>query len=209
MYIFLDLDGVLVTEDKIPITDLELLEANYAKFDQTALQEFENVIRQYPNTKIVISSDWRTMFSLEEIKSRFSDDIAKLIVGVTPCAELQKFFRHREVLDYLESNHLTKEAWVAIDDIAEHFPKGTPLIVTNCYRGFDQPAAEKLTTLLQAQEAQSLKVKLHLQLDLVPEQKLPAVQWFLNHLETHGDSVLEALINASAAGEERRPGKNS
>jgi len=180
MYIFLDLDGVLVTEDKIPITDMELLETNYAKFDPPCLQEFENVIRQYPNTKIVISSDWRTIFSLEEIKSRFSDDIAKTIVGVTPCAKLQKFFRHREVLDYLESNHLTKETWVAIDDIAEHFPKGTPLIVTNCYRGFDQLAAEKLTTLLQAQEVQSLRVKLHLLLDLVPDQKLPAMLHFFN-----------------------------
>ncbi len=123
MYIFLDIDGVLVKDDEVPIDDVELWEAVDAKFDPVCLQEFETVIRQYPNTKIVISSAWREMFTLAEIKSRFSDDVANLIVGVTPLAKsVQKFYRHQEVLDYLNSNHLTKVAWVAIDDFASHFP---------------------------------------------------------------------------------------
>jgi predicted protein tyrosine phosphatase len=182
MYIFLDIDGVLLKDDEVPIDDIELLEASYAKFDPSCLQEFETVIRHYPETKIVISSAWREQFSLEEIKSHFSDDVAEKIIGVTPVAKVvQKFYRHLEVLDYLKSNNLTEAAWVAIDDFVEHFPKGTPMVVTNRYRGFDKSAAEKLTTVL-SQHTQ--RAELHRLLDLLPDQKLPAVQQFLTHLRT-------------------------
>jgi predicted protein tyrosine phosphatase len=182
MYVFLDIDGVLLKDDEVPIDDIELLEAGYAKFDPSCLQEFENVIRHYPETKIVISSAWREQFSLEEIKSHFSDDVAEKIIGVTPVAKVvQKFYRHLEVLDYLKSNNLTEVAWVAIDDFAEHFPKGTPMVVTNRYRGFDKSAAEKLSAMLIHH---TQRAELHRLLDLLPDQKLPAVQQFLTHLRT-------------------------
>jgi predicted protein tyrosine phosphatase len=149
MYVFLDIDGVLVKEDITPIEDIAILEADYGKFDPICLQEFENVIRQHPEIKIVISSAWREAFSLEEIKSRFSNDIATKIIGVTPQAQfVRKFFRHREILDYLKKNNATEELWIAVDDFAEHFPPGTPLVVTNRYRGFDRSSAEKLAAMI-------------------------------------------------------------
>ena len=61
MYIFLDIDGVLVKEDITPIEDIAILEADYGKFDPICLQKFENVIRQHPKIKIVISSAWREL----------------------------------------------------------------------------------------------------------------------------------------------------
>jgi predicted protein tyrosine phosphatase len=156
MYVFLDIDGVLVKEDITPIEDIELLEADYGKFDPSCLQEFENVIRQHPEVKIVISSAWREAFSLEEIKSRFSNDIAARIRGVTPLARfVRKFFRHQEILEYLKKNNATEELWIAVDDFAEHFPPGTPLVVTNRYRGFDRSSAQKLTALIIDAQSQS------------------------------------------------------
>ncbi len=48
------------------------------------LERFESVMRDFPDWKIVISSSWREEFSLEEIQSFFSKDIAARIVGGTP-----------------------------------------------------------------------------------------------------------------------------
>ncbi len=158
MYIFLDIDGVLVKEDITPIEDIAVLEADYGKFDPPCLQKFENVIRQHPEIKIVISSAWRELFSLEEIKSRFSNDIAAKIIAVTPQAKfVKKFFRYQEILDYLNKNNAAEEPWIAIDDFAEHFPSEAPVVVTNRYRGFDQDSAEKLATMIvQAKNSQIL-----------------------------------------------------
>ena len=156
MYIFLDIDGVLTKEDITPIEDIALLEADYGKFDPICLQEFENVIRQYPDIKIVISSAWRELFSLEEIKSHFSNDIAAKIVGVTPIAQfVKKFFRYQEILDYLKKNNATEEPWIAVDDFVEHFPPGIPIVVTNRYQGFNQGSAEKLATLIVQTQTKS------------------------------------------------------
>jgi len=156
MYVFLDIDGVLVKEDITPIEDIALLEADYGKFDPICLQEFEKVIRQHPEIKIVISSAWREVFSLEEIKSRFSNDIAARIVGVTPQAQfVKKFFRHQEILDYLNENNATEEPWIVVDDFAEHFPPGIPLVVTNRYRGFDRSSAQKLAAIIVDAQTQS------------------------------------------------------
>lgn len=189
MYIFLDIDGVLVKDDEVPIDDIELLEADYAKFDPCCLQEFENVIRDYPATKIVISSAWREQFSLKEIKSRFSEDVAEKIVGVTPVTKVvQKYYRHLEVLEYLKNHHLTETTWVAIDDFAEHFPKGTPMIVTNRYRGFDKTAAEQLITLLRRH---TQRAELYRLLDLLPDHQLSVVQEFLTLLGTSESSNLK------------------
>jgi hypothetical protein len=51
-------------------------------------------------------------------------------------------------LDYLKKNNATEELWIAVDDFAEHFPPGTPLVVTNRYRGFDRSSAEKLAAMI-------------------------------------------------------------
>jgi len=72
MYIFLDIDGVLVKEDD-PNDDIYMktieLEEDLLRFHQDCLNEFESIIRQYQHTKIVISSSWRENFAFESIKA--------------------------------------------------------------------------------------------------------------------------------------------
>ena len=81
MWIFLDIDGVLVPEKKF---DQPVLPKDMIKFDPVCLDEFENVLRRYPTSKIVISSSWREMYSLQTISSLFSPDIAVRVIGVIP-----------------------------------------------------------------------------------------------------------------------------
>jgi len=145
MYIFLDIDGVLVKEDP-PGAEINLHE-DLMKFDEDCLNTFERVIRRYENSKIVISSSWIEIFAIEAIKTLFSNEVAEKIMGATPRLNHPlKYFRYHEVLDYLKQNEA--EPWVAIDDIAEHFPPDAPVIVTNPYIGFDKNAADKLEYFL-------------------------------------------------------------
>jgi len=138
-YIFLDIDGVLVKEEVF--TELNL-EEDLPRLDESCANYFAETVRRYPHTKIVISSSWREIYSLEEIKSVFPKDIANRIEGTTPlCTRPVKFFRYQEVLDYLEVHDALEQPWVAIDDIREHYPPQVLVIVTDCYVGFNQTSA--------------------------------------------------------------------
>ncbi len=147
MYLFLDIDGVLVKEDA-PGEEIDLDE-DFMKFDQDCLSVFESVIRNSDNGQIVISSSWIEICTLDTIKSLFATEVAARVIGVTPRLSYPiKYFRHQEVLNYLTQNDFEGKPWVAIDDIAEHFPPDAPVIVTNPYKGFDNSAAMKLAHFL-------------------------------------------------------------
>jgi hypothetical protein len=153
MYIFLDIDGVLVKEDA-PGDEIDLDE-ELMKFDETCLSLFETLIRKYDNSQIIISSSWREIVPMETIKSLFSPEVATKILGATPRLSYPvKYFRHKEVLNYLKQHGLEAEPWVAIDDIAEHYPPDAPIVVTNPYKGFDKGAADKLEVFLSITDTQ-------------------------------------------------------
>ena len=135
MYIFLDIDGVLIKEES---------SFNGDNFDEDCLSLFESVIRKYDNSKIVISSSWREMVPVEMIKAFFSNDIAEKIIGVTPTIIHLQYHRYQEVMAYLKQHDSEQEAWVAIDDQPKYFSPDAPIIVTNRYQGFDNSAAKNL-----------------------------------------------------------------
>lgn len=150
MWIFLDIDGVLVPEKKF---EQPVLQKDILKFDPVCLNEFENLLRRYPTAKIVISSSWREMYSLEIICSLFSPDIAVRVIGGTPCLnpiiiETSQYIRHQEVLAYLRQNNQENLQWVAIDDIAEFYEPGSPVVITDAYHGFDRDSAQILDRYL-------------------------------------------------------------
>lgn len=157
LYIFLDIDGVLVKESlsdeeiEVEAIDLEA-ETDLLKFDSDCLTEFESVLRKHSHYQIVISSSWREVFSFNSIKRLFSKDIAARVIGMTSSLENSplKYLRYHEVLDYLRRNHSEAGPWVAIDDTAEHFPPVAPVIVTDPYLGFDERAANQLDTFLRS-----------------------------------------------------------
>lgn len=155
MWIFLDIDGVLVLESKFygsAITKEDLL-----KFDPGCLKEFENVLRLYPEVLVVISSSWREVFPFEVVRPLFSPDIVPRVIGFTPFLDSQlihqyQYLRHQEVLEYLRQNNASGTPWVAIDDIAEHYPPDVCIVVTDAYRGFDSKAAMLLELYLYGAE---------------------------------------------------------
>lgn len=148
IYIFLDLDGVLIREGYfIPYV--------YDILDKNCLDLFEYTLRKFTNHyKIVITSSWKEIFTLDFIKSKFSGDIAKEIIAVTPflfCYTNAKYYRHQEVLQYLKNNSLEEAPWIAIDDTKEHYPTSceAKMVYPEPNVGFCGADAERLSLLLE------------------------------------------------------------
>ena len=150
MWVFLDIDGVLVPEKKF---DKPVPQEDYMKFDPYCLNEFESVLRIFTEAKVVISSSWREIFHFEVIPPLFSQDIKARIVGATPLLETKiihdfQFLRHQEVMEYLRQNQAEDSHWVAVDDIPEHYAPEAPVVETDPYIGFDQNSAKNLSQYL-------------------------------------------------------------
>lgn len=150
MLVFLDIDGVLVPEKKFHgfVTKEDIL-----KFDPVCQKELEDVLRLYPEVLVIISSSWREVFPFEVVRSLFSPEIVPRVIGFTPFLDTQliheyPYLRHQEVLEYLRQNNASNTAWVAIDDIPEHYPPDVCIVVTDAYRGFDSRNAMLLELYL-------------------------------------------------------------
>ncbi|MGK7944578.1 MAG: HAD domain-containing protein [Microcystaceae cyanobacterium] len=148
LYIFLDIDGVLIREENHNQSATEI--DDYYKFTPDCLAIFEKTLRPYKNYRIVVSSAWGSVFSLAEIRSYFPPDVAENVVGTMPITnDTETYFRYRDVLQYLEENKLKHTSWVAIDDIAHHYPSDTSLITIDGKTGFDLKAAKALKIYLE------------------------------------------------------------
>lgn len=133
--IFLDFDGVL-RRDSSP----------QAKLDADCLQAFESAVRRLPaDTEIVISSTWRDVFSVKELRALFSPDISTKVVGVTsPLETVGEYQRYREIQRYLRKRG-SNSSWIAIDDQAEDlFPPAAPVLSVDPSVGFDESKPDEL-----------------------------------------------------------------
>jgi hypothetical protein len=138
MLVFLDFDGVL-----------RRLSSSPKAFDADCVDHFESAIRKHAAAFIVISSSWRVVIPLPELRSYFSSDVGARILGVTPQAvDDRPHVRYREIRAYLKLRSEVNTPWIAIDDHGEHFPENAPLLLTDANRGFDTECADKLTAFL-------------------------------------------------------------
>ena len=134
MLIFLDFDGVL-----------RRLSAPPYRFERHLLERFEGCVREIAEARIVISSSWREAFSVPEMRTHFSEDVGRRIVGATPRAarpvDHQRFV---EVRVWLRKRGLEEQSWVALDDDPLNYPPLEQVRLLDPEVGFDEPAAEWL-----------------------------------------------------------------
>ncbi len=141
-YVFLDFDGVTH-----PWGEVE---------DFRCLPLIESVLREFSEARVVIASDWRTLFSLGNLVARFSADIRPRIAGVTPHmlprqgAELHGL-REREAMLWLAQHEADVEtvAWCAVDDAPGNWITRPRLVLTDFKRGFTEEDAEALRRMLR------------------------------------------------------------
>ena len=141
--IFLDNDGVICLANNWgsrfkkqtksiakTVADKDLpVEFRFDNFDQKAIKVLNQILEQ-TDAEIIISSDWRTWATLEELGEFYlSQGIIKKPIALTPLMKdfddnaFQLFWYKRwleririlEIQEWLENNQVDK--WVAVDDL--------------------------------------------------------------------------------------------
>ena len=145
MILFLDFDGVLHPqyEDQLVPADVAFCH----------LPRFEAVMRDFPAVQIVISSSWREQFSLDNLRARFSADVAARIIGITPVfpAYHPRILEQREseILAWLVAEGRSSEPWLALDDADWQFQRHRDqLIACTGHVGLDASAEMTLRAVL-------------------------------------------------------------
>ena len=147
MILFLDFDGVLHPEHMGEPTPADVIFCH--------LPRFEAVMRDFQAVKIVISSMWRYDFSLDELKARFSPDIAVRIIGTTRLSDRTDDTylparREKEILDWLAGSGYEATPWLALDDAVWQFDRHlNQLVPCTWYVGLDETAEARLRDALE------------------------------------------------------------
>jgi len=129
--LFLDMDGVLVTEQSYfywnqqgDETRKEIMGAS--RFCPIAVSNLNYLCANVPELRIVISSSWRTYYSLEQIQSLLEEDgflHRDRLIDVTQVLSLHgNDRRFMEISKWLEK-HGEVTDWVAIDDHDYNIPE--------------------------------------------------------------------------------------
>jgi len=145
--LFLDFDGVLHPQHDGEPTPVGRIFCH--------LPRFELVMRDFPYVRIVVSSTWRHQFTLDQLRARFSPDIAVRIIGVTPGVERVEgqylpTQREDEILKWLTQNEGEDVQWVALDDAEWQFRRHRDrLVACTWYTGLDEDAEARLRTALR------------------------------------------------------------
>jgi len=153
MILFLDFDGV--THHFYSLSRRDAVANSLFVF----LPRLEKVLRDYPEVKIVISSEWRNHHPLDELKAFFSDDIRERIIGATPLEPRTKDFipgrRQRQVEDFLKARGLTEHPWLAIDDEWDHYLPDANVV--RCDDGFFDAEEAALREMISRLRERSLE----------------------------------------------------
>ena len=120
--IFLDIDGVLATVKQFNLTNQAkswLQDYDVYPFDKKCVKVFNSILRK-TDVDIILSSDWRLYFSLDQLDDIFKiNGVIKSPVGITPVypTSMSQYEKNRagEILKYAEENDLHN--WIAIDDL--------------------------------------------------------------------------------------------
>jgi hypothetical protein len=132
--LFLDFDGVLH-----PISAEDDAHFCRASLLASALAGFEGIVQ------VVISSDMRGFYTLDELKAMLPAELAKHVIGVTPLCSGKRLVEIRA----FAADHAPDADWRALDDDFLSFPKGfRQLIRCDGFVGFDDACATALRTWL-------------------------------------------------------------
>jgi hypothetical protein len=120
--IFLDIDGVLATVKQYNISPNGkswLRKYDVYPFDKKCVKVL-NTILEKTDADMIISSDWRINYSMDELCDIFTiNGIIKTPVGSTPIypTSMSNYEKNRsgEILECVRVNKI--EHWIAIDDI--------------------------------------------------------------------------------------------
>jgi hypothetical protein len=155
--VFLDFDGVL--HPYAPWPHDEVVQARYFAF----LPRFERVIRDFPNVRIVVASDWRLHHTFQALREFFSPDIRARVIGTTalerPTSDAPGQ-RQLQAEQFLRDRGLLGTPWIAVDDTSTNYEPDAGLVLCRDCFGADEEAhlRELLTRLSRLPEREPQKL---------------------------------------------------
>lgn len=119
----MDIDGVLATVKQYNLTNQSktwLQKYNVYPFDPKCVKIFNEILEKV-DADIIISSDWRVEFTLEELADIFKiNGVIRPPMDVTPQypTSMSHYSKNRagEIMKYVTDNKIGKN-WIAIDDL--------------------------------------------------------------------------------------------
>lgn len=148
LYLFLDFDGVMHPQpyDGNAFCQLPLI---------------EEVLREFQNVNIIISSSWREHYDLMSLKRMFSEDINHRVIDVTkfyrnpaidhPTNPPTDFERQWEIELWMRDNSSPDATWIAVDDYPKWFEPDCPnLLATSAASGFVENDKQSLRDMINA-----------------------------------------------------------
>lgn len=125
--LFLDFDGVLNSTQTEFLSNLDFQQYSFAdsaydlNFDGYLINVLNKVMSFLPEVKIVISSSWRTHYTLEEIKNRMylkGFKYTTRIVDITPYTQIS---RGMDIKEYCNANRIGD--YCILDDSNDMLPE--------------------------------------------------------------------------------------
>lgn len=146
-YLFLDIDGVMNSFDDYKMTNEEFMkQLNKISFklNPNHVKILNNVVEKY-NPKIILSSYWRTRFSLEKINDLFKKEGFKgQISDITDDQGKEHDNRWNQIKRYIDKNDVKN--YIILDD--EHITKNETVVPnfvkTNSYVGLTKKSLEEI-----------------------------------------------------------------
>lgn len=146
-YLFLDIDGVMNSFDDYKMTNEEFMkQLNKISFklNPKHIKILNNVVEKY-NPKIILSSYWRTRFSLEKINDLFKKEGFKgQISDITDDQGKEHDNRWNQIKRYIDKNDVKN--YIILDD--EHITKNETVVPnfvkTNSYVGLTKKSLEEI-----------------------------------------------------------------
>lgn len=146
-YLFLDIDGVMNSFDDYKMTNEEFMkQLNKISFklNPKHVKILNNVVEKY-NPKIILSSYWRTRFSLEKINDLFKKEGFKgQISDITDDQGKEHDNRWNQIKRYIDKNDVKN--YIILDD--EHITKNETVVPnfvkTNSYVGLTKKSLEEI-----------------------------------------------------------------
>jgi hypothetical protein len=148
MILFLDFDGVLHPETiSFGAPGMVRREDHFSR-----VPLFEEVMREFEDIDIVISSAWREVNSLDTLRGFFSEDIASRIIDTTPVlSAYSDARREKEILLWMNLAGRQSEPIIAVDDWPTLFsPDCRFLFRVDPERALDRATADALRQRLNA-----------------------------------------------------------
>ena len=151
--LFLDIDGVLNSIQANSMFNkfrkAGSLPDHYRSFREhefcpICVSNLINIVEEYKDLKIVVSSTWRLGQSTEDLQTLLGDiGIPKdRIIGKTPSLSGQE--RGNEIYDWLTNNNHTKTKYAVLDDDSDMTMVWDSFFQTDNYVGLDYRVAEKV-----------------------------------------------------------------